>query len=103
MSINVGNYTFDGPFDNTAALQDRSGVYVILDLRSDGKYYIVDVGESSQVKTRVENHERKDCWQRNGQGNLTVAVLYTPNLQQPGRAAIEKEIRMQYNPPCGDR
>lgn len=103
MSITIGKYSFEGPYGSTNSLQDRSGVYAILDKRVDGKYYIVDVGESSQVKTRVENHDRKDCWQRNCRGTLHVAVLYTPNLQQPGRSEIEQEIRHQYNPPCGER
>lgn len=105
MSINIANWTFDGPYPigETGRLQDRSGVYAILDLRADGKYCIIDVGESSQVKTRVETHDRKGCWQHNRRGTLYVAVLYRPNLQQAGRSAIEQEIRQQYNPPCGER
>lgn len=103
MSITIVSYRFDGPYGSTELLQDRSGVYVILDYRDDGRYYILDVGESAQVKTRVENHDRKGCWQRHRKGTLYVAVLYTPNLQQPGRSAIEQEIRRQYNPPCGER
>jgi hypothetical protein len=77
-------------------------VYVILCHR-DAKNFVIDVGESAQVKTRVDNHDRKDCWQLNCQGNLLVAVYYTPNLQSSGRIAIEQEIRRQYNPPCGDK
>lgn len=30
MSITIGEHQFEGPYDNTGALQDRSGVYVIL-------------------------------------------------------------------------
>jgi hypothetical protein len=103
MSINIGRWTFEGPYKDTSNLQDRSGVYVILCLRANQKYFVIDVGESAQVKTRVENHDRKDCWSRNCSGKLYVAVLYTPNFQQPGRAAIEQEIRQQYSPPCGQR
>jgi hypothetical protein len=103
LSINIGQWTFEGPYVNTSNLLDRSGVYVILCLRADQKYYVIDVGESAQVKTRVENHGRKDCWERNCPGKLYVAVLYTPNLQQPGRADIEQKIRQQYSAPCGER
>ncbi|GAA5335981.1 hypothetical protein YIM730264_20040 [Thermus hydrothermalis] len=104
MSITIVRWTFEGPYPlgETWRLQDRSGVYVILDLHPDG-YYCLDVGESAQVKTRVETHDRTDCWRRHRGGALYVAVLYTPNLQQPGRSAIEQEIRRQYNPPCGER
>lgn len=102
MSITVGRYTFEGPYTATADLKDRSGVYAIHCYR-DNAYSLVDVGESATVKTRVDNHDRKACWERNCTGTLTVSVYYTPLLQQAGRMEIEQEIREQFNPPCGER
>ncbi|GAB6166183.1 hypothetical protein JCM19992_21830 [Thermostilla marina] len=102
MSIRIGQYTFEGPYSNTAQLDDRAGVYAIL-CSHDGKYDVVDVGESAQIRTRVENHDRKDCWQWNCAGTLMVAAYYTPHLQSAGRVSIEQEIRARYNPPCGER
>ena len=102
MAITIGRYTFDGPYTDIGDLMDRSGVYAIHDWRTTG-YHLVDVGESAQVRTRVENHDRKLCWNGNRQGTLTVSALYTPNLQQAGRMFIEQEIRKQFNPPCGER
>ncbi len=105
MSITIGEWTFDGPYllSETGHLEDRSGVYVILCPTQQGQYDVIDVGESAQVRTRVEAHDRKDCWKRHCKDTLYVAVLYTPNLQQPGRSEIEQEIRRQYTPPCGER
>ncbi len=100
MSIRVVNYTFEGPYTSTNNLQDRAGVYAIHCYR-EGKYYLIDVGESATVRSRVENHDRKKCWQRNCQDTLTVSVLYTPNLHQSGRKVIEQEIRNKHTPPCG--
>jgi hypothetical protein len=102
MSITVGKHSFDGPYSSTDKLQDRSGVYAIHCHRND-KYYLMDVGESATVKTRVENHDRKDCWQRNCPGSLTFSAYYTPDLHQAGRMEIEQEIRKQFDPPCGGR
>lgn len=102
MSITIGRYTFDGPYTSTDRLEDCSGVYTII-CQKEGKNYLIDVGESATVKSRVETHDRKDCWEKNCQGDLAVAVYYTPNLQQPGRMAIEQEIRNQYGLPCGER
>lgn len=102
MGINIGKYQFEGPYRNTASLSDKSGVYAILDFWN-GSYHIVDVGESAKVKTRVENHDRKPCWNGSKKGALMASVLYTPSTQQAGRMAIEQELRQQYNPPCGDR
>lgn len=101
MSIQVGKYTFEGPYSSAETLQDASGVYLIL-CHSGDKYHPVDVGESGTVKYRVEGHERKSCWDRNCNSSLVVAVLYTRNLHQEGRRKIEQEIRGMYNFPCGE-
>jgi hypothetical protein len=102
LGIRLGNYTFDGPYGSIDYLEDRSGVYAILCLVED-TYSVVDIGESAQVKTRVETHDRKHCWSNNCVNGVKIAVYYTPHLHQPGRMAIEQELRDQYNPPCGDR
>lgn len=102
VSITIGGYTFDGPHKGTDKLEDRSGIYAILCYREE-KYFVVDVGESATIKTRVEGHDRKECWKRNCTGTLMVAVLYTPNRQQVGRMEIEQTIRDKYDPPCGKR
>lgn len=95
-------YTFDGPYYNKSTLEDKSGVYAIIDARSSGNV-LVDVGESATVKTRVENHDREPCWSRKRQGTIKYAVLYTPNLQQSGRMQVEQDIRDNYANLCGDR
>ena len=102
MSFTVGKYEFAGPFNSTNQLEERSGVYVIV-CSVNGQYQPVDCGESATVKSRVDNHDRGNCWNANCSGTLMVAVLYTPNLQSAGRVAIEQDIRRQYTFPCGQR
>jgi len=102
MSITIGNYKFDGPYTDTDNLENKSGVYAILS-SDNGKYNVIDIGESSDVRDRVENHDRKECWFRNCSGEIEIAVLYTPNQQQSGRMQIEQELRKKFNPPCGER
>jgi len=100
--VTIGRYNFEGPYASTNYLEDKSGIYAIVDDRS-GTFQLIDVGESATVKSRVESHDRENCWTRNRIGTLKVAVLYTPGLQQAGRMQIEQEIRDQYNPVCGVR
>ena len=100
MPIVIGQYTFDGPHTSTEALEDRAGVYAIL-CETRSQYHVMDIGESAQLRTRVENHDRQHCWTRKCRGALAVAVLYTPNLHQAGRRAIEQQFRAQYSPCCG--
>lgn len=102
MTIEIANYSFEGPYGSTQVLEDRSGVYVVLRNTSGSQYALIDVGESHAVRSRAENHERKMCWQRQcGGGTIYYAVYYTPGVQQLGRLSIEQIIRQMYDPPCG--
>lgn len=98
MSIKIGGYDFGGPFSASSFLERTSAVYVILRLNPDGRYGIVDVGESGDVRHRVENHERAACWKRHRGRALAVAVGYCNRLT---RFRVEQEIRQQYDPACG--
>ncbi len=102
MSIKVLNYNFEGPYTSADSLKERSGVYVIL-CSNNSTHNPIDCGESANVKNRIQNHDRKPCWEKNCSRTLTVAVFYTPNLQSAGRVAIEQKIRAAYNFPCGKR
>ena len=100
MTLKVADYSFEGPYASADDLEDRSGVYVVVDSTA-GEYRLIDCGESATVKTRIATHDRADCWERNRSGTLMFAVRYTPNLQQAGRREIESEIRDAYDFPCG--
>ncbi len=102
MTIKIGRYSFEGPYTSVDRLEDRSGVYSILCQQAQ-EYHVIDIGESSEVKTRVENHDREECWKQSCSGTLAVSVLYTPRKQRSGRMEIEQELRNEYNPPCGER
>jgi hypothetical protein len=101
MAITIGNLSFDGPFTGTSELLPRSGVYAILGRAAAGSNWIVvDVGESGDVKSRVETHDRKPQWQGRGHSTLAVAALYCDGAT---RIQVEQALRKQYNPACGDR
>jgi hypothetical protein len=104
MSIQIGKYNFESPYPYSSAsmLEDKAGIYAIIDARTNGNF-VVDVGESAAIKSRIENHDRSDCWRRNQSGTLKVAVLYTSRLHQSGRIEIEQELREQFNPVYGVR
>ena len=102
MSTTIGGYNFDDPYTSTDKLEDMSGIYAILCCFSD-KRYIIDVSELVSVRLRIENHDRKDCWEKNCSDTLKFSVYYTPNLRESGRKEIEQEIRDQYpSIPCGE-
>ena len=103
MSIQVGPYMFEGPYQTTAYLADRPGIYAILGFPNDQKY-VIDIGESHSVKTRIETHDRTSDWASAFSGPLAVAVLYTPTLSDFQRKSVEYHIRHSYyngHIPCG--
>mgnify|MGYP003883501245 CR=1 FL=1 len=103
MAINIAGITFeDGPYPIAQAgkLKNAPGVYVIR-CRSSSGNTLIDVGQSDNVRDRVMNHDRKECWNKHCKGKLEVAATYIPEEQQ--RLNIEKQIRQRYNPPCGER
>lgn len=99
MSIQIGNYHADGPFGNVSGLLARSGVYVILGRGSQAaNWNVVDVGESGNLQDRVANHDRTLCWQGQGHAELAVAAIYA---DEANRELIERQLRAQFDPPCG--
>lgn len=101
MAIQIGSYNFDGPFPNINSLRKQSGVYAILGRNTDSdRWIVVDVGEAGDVQDRVSNHDRKDCWNRQGYKQLQVAANY---CDERTRMRVEQELRAQFDPPCGKR
>ena len=101
MSLQIGKYQAEGPYTDTINLKRLSGVYVILGRSNQAaSWNVLDVGESGDIRERIENHDRKDQWKRCGHNYLAVAPIYVNALQ---RTHVEQELRQQFNPPCGKR
>ncbi|RLB39474.1 MAG: hypothetical protein DRH12_11440 [Deltaproteobacteria bacterium] len=102
MSFERWGYQFEGAWTDPNNLESRSGVYVIW-CKSGETWTVLDIGESHDVKNRVLNHERENCWKQNCRGVIYYSATYTPHLQQSGRTEIEQYIRSITNPSCGER
>jgi len=106
MGFEMWGYQFEGAYRSPDSLESRPGIYVVW-CEDGGEWTVLYVGESANVKERVANHERADCWRRNcsGSGAIYYSATYTPNLRQATRIEIEREIRRKINPPppCGER
>jgi len=99
MSIKLGKYSFTGPVASIDKLKDRAGVFAIV-CKVDNEYFLIDVGESSKLRTRIENHDKKDCWIKNCFGQIIIYVRYTTFLKQHKRIIMEQELRDLFHPDC---
>lgn len=104
-TIKILDFEFSGPHLNTGALQEMSGVYVILTRNPmlESSWFVIDVGESGTLRSRIERHDRAPEWNRSSRGQLGVAALYTTGWDYSDRLTLERLIRRQFQPPCGDR
>jgi len=89
----------------TSALTNEAGLYAIgptplSALKKDENFKLVDVGESSNIRERVKNHERKACWRAKARA-IRYAYLRTPGKSKSEREEIVKDIRDKEDPPCG--
>src|SRR5690349_18460628 len=104
-SIAYCGYTFEGPFSSTDDLQNLPGIYVIVDMPFLGLPTTppIDVGESDDVRRRVEQHDRTRCWLEKQRGTLAVAAMYMPLSTPEQRRAVESLLRRFLAPLCGER
>jgi len=100
MSFERWGYQFEGAYTSSDPLKSISGVYVIW-CKTGDNWVVLDVGEASDVKARVSNHERADCWKRNCSGTIYHSATYTTGLTEEQRRQIEQRIRSETDPPCG--
>lgn len=100
MSISIATYTFAGPYYSPDSLKAKAGVYVILCERQP-RSTILDVGQSENLKDRVTNHDRKDCWGRHcKKADIRYAVYYLE--VGTARSYVEQRVRNEYDVPCGE-
>ena len=87
-----------------ADFADVAAVYVVICVASGGSWKALDVGQSGSVGSRIDAHDRKDCWRRNcPSGNIWVCVHRMPSSSTQQREELERSLRRSLNPPCGDR
>jgi len=100
MSFERWGSNFEGAFTSPSNLRNVAGVYVIWCKIGDS-WKVLDVGESGEVRERVVNHDRADCWEEHCSGTIYYAAAYIDD--ENVRLILESKIRQETNPPCGER
>jgi predicted GIY-YIG superfamily endonuclease len=95
--MRIDKYDFEGPYSINDAFNNIAGVYVIYT-----KQKCLDVGETSELKNRIAEHERKPCWKRNANGN-PINLAFRKVQRQKERLELESYLRDVLKPSCGDK
>lgn len=99
--MNISGSIFEGPHLDTASIPSQAGVYCIMDKRNDGKWYVLDVGESRDLKSRIADHDRGPCWSKHRRGTIAVWVHVMLGSSGESRRLLEHRIRAEFTPVCG--
>jgi hypothetical protein len=100
MSFQGWGYQFDGGYLNPDGLKIKAGVYVIW-CRFEDCWTILDVGESDDVRWRLNTHERSACWSQNCAGTIYYTATYISDKNE--RVRLEKKIRNYHEVACGKK
>lgn len=98
--ILLGRYAFDGPHQSLNSLKDEAGVFVVV-CEHAGKLRLLDIDESSRIRTALSKHKNESCWAENCPvGQIKYAAYYSGRLPSAKRREIVNELRGQYEVPC---
>ena len=105
-NVTIGGRTFVCVRLSEADFTDVAAVYVILCVAENGSWAVLDVGQSGQVGSRIDDHNRRACWAKNCANNNVWVCVYRMSSSQytrQDREKLEQELRDLYRPPCGKR
>ena len=97
--MKLGKYSFTGPIASIDKIKDKSGVFAIV-CKVDTEYFLIDIVESSKLRTRIGDQGKKNCWIKSCNGQLLIYVHYTIFSKHQKGIQIEQELRELFQPPC---
>lgn len=112
--MNIGGHEFEGIYTDVDEIPRRKeGVYVVLCLIGDEPHCVLDIGTSNQLRERLTNHDRKDCWDEHVHGvigycikRVSGASMVPTYPQDPTNVSseklqLERELKWKLEHPCG--
>ena len=87
MTFLIGNYEFEGPFEDVSKLKERPGLYAVLYCEEDD-YFLIRLSQSDNVRERIElSPSSRDL----SLGAAQIVACYTENCGQRQRRAMVEE------------
>jgi hypothetical protein len=93
MSIVIGKYEFDGPFNSVAELQEKPGLCAVLH-RAGEEYELIHVSEAHNIKERIEISHSTFA---TTSGSVLLAACYTPHSRSQERRIMVEDILSEFD------
>jgi hypothetical protein len=107
VAVPIGGRSFSCSSLAQADFANIAAIYVILCVKPDKSWKVLDVGQTGELGSRIDSHDRRECWVKNCETkNIWVCVYHMPSgtYSPEDRRALEAALRRQYSPvPCGQR
>lgn len=86
MSILIGKHEFDGPYDDVDLLEEKEGLYVVLNYINE-QYELIHVAHAENIRERIQllPSTKPD-------GTVVFAALYTPRFGSRERNNLVEDI-----------
>ena len=94
MSILIGKYEFDGPYDSVAELQEKPGIYAVLHCEND-EYELVHVAQASNIRDSIEVSQGVNAPMQCSE-KVLLAGCYTPRYGRRERNLMVEDILREF-------
>jgi hypothetical protein len=90
MTILIGKYEFDGPFQKIEDLEEQQGVYVVLHYE-DEDFELMRVAHADNIREHLALLPA-EC----SRGKVLLAALYTPECGPSERSTMVQDIESEF-------
>jgi len=91
MSILIGKYEFDGPYNDVNDLQEKEGLYAVLHQEGED-YELIHLSHADNVRERIELLPSEKA----RQGQVLLAAFYTQRCGNRERSSMVDDIQKEF-------
>jgi hypothetical protein len=96
MTVLIGSWEFEGPFNKTDELRSEPGLCAILHTKNEN-IELVEIEETDSVRKFIEKHSKFHFSDRMPTDNFAVAVYYCSDLTSSLRQGLIEEVMKEFD------
>lgn len=98
MTVLIGSWEFEGPFEKHEDLRCEPGIYVIL-TQTGEDHELIEIDESESVGDALKDRTRLKLFGQAATQNLSAAVYYCSDLTRALRQGLIEELFKEFELP----
>ena len=94
MSVLIGKYEFNGPYENVTELEEKPGLYAVLHCQND-EYELIHVAQANSIRDCLQ-HSQVATNPTECSGKVLLASYYTPRCGRRQRDMMVEDILREF-------